>query len=52
MLNHSVFHRKALFSLVEITFQALPYGRSDDEERILFAAPSQTFDQPPAPGGH
>ena len=47
-VNHSIIHQRNLFSLIELTFAASPYVRSDDEETLLFPAPSQTFDQPPS----
>lgn len=49
VINSALEDAIGLVSQVELNFQAFPYGRSDDEETILFAAPSQTFDQPVTP---
>jgi hypothetical protein len=49
VINSALEDALGLVSQVELDFQAFPYGRSDDEETILFAAPSQTFDQPVTP---
>jgi len=47
-VEHSLIYHRSLVSLVEIDFEALPYGRSDDAELLVFPAPSQIWDQPPA----
>jgi len=49
VVNHSLIYQRNLCSLVEIDFEALPFGRSDDAELIVYPAPSQIWDQPPSP---
>lgn len=49
VVNHSLIYHRNLCSLLEIDFEALPYGRSDDDELIVYPAPSQIWDAPPAP---
>ena len=48
IVNHSLIYHRSLVSLVELDFEALPYGRSDDAELIVYPAPSAIWDQPPA----
>jgi hypothetical protein len=44
-----VLTEQQLVSLIQVSFQALPYGRSDQPEVLEFPAPSQTFNQPASP---
>jgi len=47
--EYSLLRDKSLISTMDITFQALPYGRSTDLETIAFAAPSAQWQQPADP---
>jgi hypothetical protein len=49
VVEYSLIRDRQLVSLVAVTFNALPYGRSTVQETINFPAPAQNFDQPPAP---
>lgn len=48
VVHYSVLTEQGLFSLVDVSFQSFPYGRSDTQELIQFNSPSQTFPAPPA----
>lgn len=49
VVHYSVRTEQALFSQVDITFQAFPYGRSDTQEVLSFNSPAQQFPPPPSP---
>ena len=49
VITYSIMTEQALFSLVSVTFQAFPYGRSDVQEIVAFNSPAQQFPTPPAP---
>jgi hypothetical protein len=46
VVHYSVRTEQALFSLVDVTFQAMPYGRSDVPEALAFNTPAVAFDTP------
>jgi hypothetical protein len=48
VVHYSVRTEQSLFSLVDVTFQAFPYARSDEPETIVFNAPAQVWPQPPS----
>lgn len=43
---NDLFAEQELVSYVTVAFPALPYGRNDIAEQIVFPAPSQIWDQP------
>jgi hypothetical protein len=45
---YSIMRDKQLLSEVDVSLEAMPYGRSDTPEVILFAAPSQGWQPPPS----
>jgi hypothetical protein len=47
VVHYSVLTEQGLFSLVDVSFAAFPYGRSDTQELIQFNSPSQQFPPPP-----
>jgi hypothetical protein len=47
VVAYSLTQNKQLLSQLQLTFQALPYGRSDTKRRIAFAAPVSTGPPPP-----
>lgn len=49
VVHYSVRTEQALFSQVDVSFQAFPYGRSDTQESIQFNSPAQVFPTPPSP---
>lgn len=49
VITYSIMVEQSLFSLVSVTFQAFPYGRSDTQEILQFNSPSQQFTTPPSP---
>ena len=49
VVEYSILREQALVSLVEIEFEAYPFGHSDTAEPVLLPAPAQQFTQPPAP---
>lgn len=49
VVHYSIMIEQNLFSRVDITFAAFPYGRSDVQESVLFNSPAQQFTAPPAP---
>jgi hypothetical protein len=49
VVEYSLIRDRQLVSLLSVTFSALPYLRSPDEETVNFPAPSQNFDQPATP---
>jgi hypothetical protein len=48
VVHYSILTEEALFSLVDVTFQAFPYGRSDTQEVVQFNSPSQVWTAPPS----
>lgn len=48
VVHYSILTEQGLFSLVDVSFQAFPYGRSDTQEVIAFNSPSQQFPVPPS----
>lgn len=48
VVHYSIRTEQALFSQVEVTFQAFPYGRSDVPEQLDFNAPAAIFPAPPS----
>lgn len=49
VVEYSLIRDRQLLSLVAVSFNALPYGRSNVTETINFPAPAQNFDAPPSP---
>src|SRR5229473_7536883 len=47
--HYSLIRDKQLVSVMDLTFQALPYGRSTDLETLAFAAPSASWQMPADP---
>jgi hypothetical protein len=47
--EYSLPNDRSLVSVMVLTFQALPYGRSNDLETLAFAAPSTQWQPPPDP---
>jgi hypothetical protein len=48
IVTHSLPQDEGLISQIEVTFQAMPYGRSDSVELIPFNSPSTGWVAPPA----
>ncbi|HEY5016520.1 MAG TPA: hypothetical protein VII59_07050, partial [Streptosporangiaceae bacterium] len=46
-VTYSVARDRQLFSQVQVSFQALPYGRSDIPQQLTFAAPTSGSPAPP-----
>jgi len=49
VVTYSVSRDRQLFSQVQVTFQALPYGRSDIPQQLTFASPAAGSAAPPPP---
>ena len=48
VVHYSLKTEQALLSLVDITFQALPYARSDTLETLVFNSPAAIWPAPPS----
>lgn len=46
VVHYSIRTEQSLVSLVDVSFQAFPYGRSDVPESIAFLSPAAVFDTP------